>query len=171
MQNSGKITNHTWACWKTWPTLTLPINTLHILSVTEVPDGWEETQGLCKSELADISKLQHVTPLLKVKAAVHPLQGFIYCHISNSRQSVSSKTWKPVLSHHATKEARFSSCTVDMCFWTTTSISRLLLKRNRLTVRNSSAAWHLFYLCNPSQTALYFHEGNKHLLCTHTNIK
>lgn len=155
MQNSGKITNHTWTCWKTWPTLTLPINTLHIRSVTEVLDGWEETQGLCKSELADISKLQHVTPLLKVKAAVHPLQGFIYCHISNSRQSVSSKTWKPVLSHHATKEARFSSCTADMCFWTTTSISRLLLKKQTGSEKQlSSLAFVL--LVQPFTNSLVF---------------
>jgi len=40
---------------------------------------------LGKSELAGIPQLQHLTPLVKVKAAVYPLWGLVYCLISNSR--------------------------------------------------------------------------------------
>lgn len=68
--------------------LTLSLKTLHILQallgclMDEKPRL--NRLPLCKSEHADISQLQRVTPPLKVKAAVYPLRGFIYCLISNS---------------------------------------------------------------------------------------
>lgn len=113
-------------------------------------------------------QLPHLEPLPRAKAAVSPASFIAHFH---SRQSTANRTWKPTLSHHATKETRSSSRTAHICFCTTTPISRLLIKKNILAMRNRSAAWHLFYLCNLSETALHCNESNKHLLCANINIR
>lgn len=63
------------------------------------------------------------------------------------------------------------SCPAHICFCTTTPVSRLLIKKNILAMRNRSAAWHLFYLCNLSETAQHCNESNKHLLCASVHIR
>lgn len=93
------------------------------------------TLPLCESGLADLSQLQHVTPLPTAKAAVYPLRGFLYCLISN--EAGEPTPHKP----ESPEEARLSSCAVHICLGTTRSSSRLLLKENRLALRKSPAAW------------------------------